>query len=49
VFFVFAGVGLALLVAGGLYVGRRLADALARVGVARRQVRIVRWALAWLL
>lgn len=48
-FFVFVIVGLALLVVCGLYVRRRLAGALAHVGVAVRAVKVVRWALAWLL
>ena len=48
-FFVFVIVGLTLLVAFGLYVRHRLADALAQVGVAKRPVKIVRWMLAWLL
>ena len=48
-FFVFVFVGLALLVVAGLYVRRRLAEALTQLGAGARTVRIVRWALAWLL
>jgi uncharacterized protein len=46
--FVFLAVGLATLVFGGLYVRRRIAGALTTLGVGRRAVRAVRWALGWL-
>jgi hypothetical protein len=49
VWFVYVGVGLALLIASGIYVRRRLAGALAQLGVRERRVRVVRWAVAWLL
>jgi hypothetical protein len=49
VWFVYLGVGLALLIASGLYTRRRLAGALAQLGVRERRIRIVRWASAWLL
>jgi len=49
VWFVFVAVGLALLIASGLYARRRIATALAELGVGPRWVRAVRWALAWLL
>ena len=47
--FVFVGVGLALLTVTGLYARRRIADALAQVGVREGRIRAVRWAIAWLL
>ena len=47
--FVYLGAGLALLIAGGIYARRRIAGALAQLGVRERRVRIVRWAIAWLL
>jgi hypothetical protein len=49
VWLIYVVVGFALLIAGGLYVRRRLAGALEQVGVSRRWVRVVRWALPWLL
>jgi len=49
VWFVYVAVGLALLIASGLYARRRVAAALAALGVRDRRVRIVRWAIAWLL
>jgi uncharacterized protein len=49
VWFVFVAVGLALLIACGIYVRRRLAGALAQLGVRAPRIRIVRWAVAWLL
>jgi predicted MPP superfamily phosphohydrolase len=49
VWFVFVGVGLALLIASGLYTRRRLAGALAQLGVRAGRIRAVRWAIAWLL
>ncbi|MBC7973646.1 MAG: hypothetical protein H7138_01585, partial [Myxococcales bacterium] len=47
--FLFVGVGLLLLTISGLYVRRRLAQALAQLGVRERTIRIVRWVSAWLL
>lgn len=47
--FLFVGVGLALLISSGIYVRRRLAGALAHLGVRARRIRIMRWAVAWLL
>lgn len=47
--FLFVGVGLALLIASGIYVRRRLAGALSHFGVRARRIRIMRWAVAWLL
>ncbi|MBL9013683.1 MAG: metallophosphoesterase [Myxococcales bacterium] len=47
--FVYVGVGLALLVATGLYTRRRLSEALRLLGARERTVRIVRWAMLWLL
>jgi len=47
--FVYLAVGLVLLVAAGLYVRRRLAGALSALGIRDRRVRIVRWAVLWLL
>jgi predicted MPP superfamily phosphohydrolase len=49
VWFVFVFVGLALLVASGLYLMRRLGDALAYLGVGPRARRWARIAIAWLL
>jgi uncharacterized protein len=49
VWFLYVAVGLALLIASGLYARRRIAGALAQLGVSHRRIRIVRWALAWLL
>jgi hypothetical protein len=49
VWFVFVGIGLALLIACGIYARRRLAGALAQLGARDRHVRAVRWAIAWLL
>ncbi len=42
-------VGLALLVAGGLYARRRVTEALRLFGVRERPIRMFRWALIWLL
>lgn len=47
--FVYVLVGLALLVAGGIYARRRITDALRLFGVRERRVRIFRWAILWLL
>lgn len=47
--FVFVAVGLAVLVVTGLYVRRRLTEALRHFGVRERRVRGARWALVWLL
>ncbi len=47
--FLYVGVGLALLIASGIYTRRRIAGALAHFGVRDRRIRIVRWAIAWLL
>lgn len=47
--FLFVGVGLLLLIVSGIYVRRRLASALAHLGVSDRRIRIVRWVIAWLL
>lgn len=47
--FVYVGIGLILLSIGGVYVRRRFGDALAYVGAHRNHIRVVRWALAWLV
>jgi hypothetical protein len=47
--FVYVAVALVLLVAGGLYLRRRLTEALAALGVRERRIRIVRWLIVWLL
>lgn len=47
--FVFVGVGLLLLTICGLYVRRRLARALAELGVGERAIRVARWVIGWLL
>ena len=47
--FVFVGVGFALVIAGGLYTRRRLASSLAALGVGPRAIRIMRWVSAWLM
>jgi predicted MPP superfamily phosphohydrolase len=47
--FVFVAVGLGLLTVAGLYARHRIAGALTLLGVRPRPVRIVRWAIAWLL
>ena len=47
--FLYVVVGLVLLIISGLYARRRIAGALAHVGVADRPVRVVRWAIVWLL
>jgi predicted MPP superfamily phosphohydrolase len=47
--FVYVAVGLVLLVVGGLYLRRRLTDALSAVRVRPARIRIARWAVLWLL
>lgn len=47
--FVYVAVGLALLIVSGLYARRRISEALSYIGVRPRGVRILRWALVWLL
>lgn len=47
--FVYVLVGLALLVAGGIYARRRITEALRLFGVRERPIRIFRWAILWLL
>ncbi len=47
--FVYVAVGLVLLTAGGLYTRRRIAAALTELGLSDRAVRVVRWAIGWLL
>ncbi|MEJ7600776.1 MAG: metallophosphoesterase [Kofleriaceae bacterium] len=47
--FLYVGVGLGLLIVSGLYTRRRIADTLAYFGVSPRKIRIVRWAVVWLL
>lgn len=47
--FVFLAAALALLTLTGLYTRRRLAGALLDLGVSGRRVRVLRWAIAWLL
>ena len=49
VWFVYVGVGLALLVAAGFYTRRRVTQALRLLEVRERAVRIVRWAMLWFL
>jgi uncharacterized protein len=49
VWFVYVAVVLALLVVVGLYARRRIAGALALLGVGPRRIRIVRWGIGWLL
>jgi predicted MPP superfamily phosphohydrolase len=49
VWFVFVLVGLALLVVAGLYVRGRLTLALTELGAPPRPIRILRWAMLWLL
>jgi predicted MPP superfamily phosphohydrolase len=49
VWFVYVAVGLVLLVVSGLYARRRITEALSQVGVRPRGVRIMRWAMVWLL
>ena len=47
--FVFVTVGLVLVGIVGTYASRRLAGALAQLGVRERRIRVVRWLLRWLL
>src|SRR5687767_790615 len=47
--FVLALTALAVVVVSGLYVRRRVAEALAALGVRERRVRIVRWVMGWLI
>jgi len=47
--FLFVAVGLVLLTVSGLYARRRLAQALAQLGVGARAIRIVRWVSGWFL
>lgn len=47
--FVYLGVALVLLLACGVYALRRIAGALAQLGVRERRIRIARWAITWLL
>ena len=47
--FAYLGAALALLVASGIYTRRRVAGALVVFGVRGRRVRVVRWAMTWLL
>jgi uncharacterized protein len=49
VWFIYLGIGLALLIISGLYARRRLTTALALFGASTRVVRIVRWVSAWFL
>jgi predicted MPP superfamily phosphohydrolase len=49
VWLLYITVGLAGLIAGGIYARRRIAAALALFGVGERAIRAVRWAIAWLL
>lgn len=47
--FVYVLVGLVLLIVGGLYLRRRVAAALAHLGVGEGRIRVVRWVIAYLL
>lgn len=47
--FIFLGIGLALLLVGGLYARRRFLKALQHLGVSPRTVAVVRWLTLWLL
>ena len=47
--FVFVGVGLLITIVSGLYVRRRLTQALVHFAVRPRRIRIVRWAMVWFL
>jgi len=49
VWFAFVAAGFAVLIASGIYVRRRVAAALALVGVGPRAIRIIRWLIVWLL
>ena len=47
--FIYVAAGLALLIVSGIYARRRIAASLAHFGVSARAIRIVRWAIVWLL
>ncbi len=47
--FILVLIGLALVTVCGLYVRRRLTQALTHLGVRSRRIRIVRWLVVWLL
>ena len=47
--FIYVIVGLALLVITGLYVRRRITEAMRYFGIGERSVRIARWSMLWLL
>lgn len=47
--FIFLGVGLTLLLIGGLYLRRRVSQALLGLGASPRKVRALRWLVVWLL
>jgi uncharacterized protein len=49
VWFIYVAAGLALLTISGIYARRRIASALAYLGVRERTIRIVRWVIVWLL
>lgn len=49
VWFIFLGIGFAILISGGFYLRRRVTQALAHFGVAPRRVRALRWLMVWLL
>jgi hypothetical protein len=49
VWLIYVLVGLVLIVVTGLYLRRRISQALHHFGVRPQRVRIVRWAIAWLL
>jgi predicted MPP superfamily phosphohydrolase len=49
VWFIWLAIGLALVVAGGLYVRGRMVAAAAVLGLGRRGQRAIRWVMAWLL
>lgn len=47
--FVYVLVGLALLIAAGIYARRRITEALRLFGVRERRIKILRWGILWLL
>lgn len=47
--FALVAAGLAVIIAAGIYVRRRISGALAELGVGTRVVRAVRWLIVWLL
>lgn len=47
--FVFLGIGFAVLIVGGLYLRSRMARALVALGVSARWVRVLRYLVTWLL